>query len=116
MLPHDGVQIPRTPVVGPSANARGPAETGGPGGAGTAATAGAPDPATAQAAATTTVPREIVTRFVRPSPRGDPLGRHTPQPDERVAERKGADGSATPARVTEGGANRSAAVPVRRRR
>jgi hypothetical protein len=51
------------------------------------------------------------------APLGDPLDRLAPhQAFERVAERQGADGSVTHARETEGGADRSAAVPVRRRR
>jgi hypothetical protein len=61
MLPHEGVQTVRTPVGGPSANAPGAAD------AGTAAVAGAPAPATAKTVATTALPREILTRFIRPS-------------------------------------------------
>ena len=53
----------------------------------------------------------------RPSaPLGDALDRPTSRPSERVAEREGADGSDTPARLAEGGANRPAAVPVLRGR
>jgi hypothetical protein len=53
----------------------------------------------------------------RPSgPLGDELGPAFGPVAERVAERQGADGSDSSARVVEGGADRPAAVSVRGRR
>jgi hypothetical protein len=50
------------------------------------------------------------------APLGDALGRSAARPLERVAERRGTDGSASPARQAEGGMDRRAAVPVLRGR